>query len=210
MSNLTGTDVNKLTGITNGTQAAGKCVVADSNVNTGVAKVTGLHIGTSGSETEVTATPAEINLLDTAVAGTVVNSKAVIYSAAGQVAATTVASAGNVSGTSITNSGYISTMGGASVYIRKVTLADNASISLSSDALVGFGEVLIGANQEWAQFRFGQSGATALIVNSTNVTTTIGTDGNLNIGANGSDILTIENMLDSELILIVNITYYEL
>jgi len=92
------TDLEKLDGITNGTQAAGKCVVADSNVNTGVAKVTGLHIGTSGSETEVTATPAEINLLDTAVAGTVVNSKAVIYSADGDIAAGSVASDANVTG----------------------------------------------------------------------------------------------------------------
>jgi len=36
----------------------------------------------------VTSTAAELNLLDTAVAGTVVNSKAVIYGAAGQVSAT--------------------------------------------------------------------------------------------------------------------------
>lgn len=57
-------DLAKITGITNGTQAAGKAVVADANVNTGVSKVTALHIGASGSEVQVTATPAELNVAD--------------------------------------------------------------------------------------------------------------------------------------------------
>lgn len=47
----------------------------------------------------VTSTAAELNLLDTAVAGTIVNSKAVIYGAAGQVNATTL----QIAGTSITS-----------------------------------------------------------------------------------------------------------
>ena len=98
MANLTGTDINKLTGITNGTQAAAKCVVADANVNTGVSKVTELHIGSTGSEAQVTSTPAELNLLDTAVAGTVVNSKAVIYGAAGEVNGTSLSATANITG----------------------------------------------------------------------------------------------------------------
>jgi len=40
--------------------------------------------------TDVTATAAEINLLDGSVSNTVVNSKAVVYGSAGQVQATTV------------------------------------------------------------------------------------------------------------------------
>mgnify|MGYP003663725534 FL=1 len=44
--------------------------------------------------TAITSTPAELNLLDTAVAGTIVNSKAVIYSSGGQVNGTTLAIAG--------------------------------------------------------------------------------------------------------------------
>lgn len=56
-----GTELNYLAGITPGTQAASKAVVADSNVNTGVSKVTELHIGSSGSEVQVNATPAEID-----------------------------------------------------------------------------------------------------------------------------------------------------
>lgn len=54
-------------GVTAGTQAAGKAVVANSDVNSGVSKVTELHIGASGSEVQVSATPAELNQLDGAV-----------------------------------------------------------------------------------------------------------------------------------------------
>ena len=44
-----------------GTQEASKAVVADANVNTGISKVTELHIGATGSEVQLDATPAEIN-----------------------------------------------------------------------------------------------------------------------------------------------------
>ncbi len=74
-------DLAKIDGITNGTQAAGKAVVADSNVNTGVSKVTGLYIGTSGSETQVTATATELNYNDITTLGTGAASKAVVLDA---------------------------------------------------------------------------------------------------------------------------------
>ena len=45
-----------------GTQVAEKAVIADSNINTGISKVTELHIGASGSEVQISATPAEIDL----------------------------------------------------------------------------------------------------------------------------------------------------
>ena len=61
-------DLEKLDGITNGTQAASKAVVNDSNVNQGIAKVTELHIGASGTETQVTATGGELNTLAAASA----------------------------------------------------------------------------------------------------------------------------------------------
>lgn len=70
---LAETDTAKIDGITNGTQAANKAVVADANVNTGVAKVTELHIGASGAEVQVTASPAQLNSCDAnvgAAAGT--------------------------------------------------------------------------------------------------------------------------------------------
>ena len=57
--------------------------------------------GTNGLKlggTLVTSTAAELNLLDTAAAGSVVNSKAVIYGSAGQVNATTLSASAGVSG----------------------------------------------------------------------------------------------------------------
>lgn len=61
VSDLTSTEQEYLDGVVAGTQAAGKAVIADSNVNIGATKVTALYIGTSGSETQVLATGAEIN-----------------------------------------------------------------------------------------------------------------------------------------------------
>lgn len=75
---LDATELGFLDGALAGTQVASKCVVADANVNSGVSKVTALHIGVSGSETEVTATGAELNFLDIASLGTGASSKAVV------------------------------------------------------------------------------------------------------------------------------------
>ncbi len=61
LEGLDATELGFLNGATAGTQVASKVVVADANVNTGVSKVTELHIGTSGAETQVLATGAEIN-----------------------------------------------------------------------------------------------------------------------------------------------------
>ena len=44
-----------------GVQEASKAVVADANINTGVSKVTEIHVGVSGSEEKLLATPLEIN-----------------------------------------------------------------------------------------------------------------------------------------------------
>ena len=57
-------EMDVLQGATAGTQVASKAVIADANVNTGVAKITALHIGASGAETQVTADAAELNILD--------------------------------------------------------------------------------------------------------------------------------------------------
>jgi len=58
---LSETDLAKIDAITNGTQAANKAVVTDTNVNSGISKNTQLWIGVSGSEVQLTATPQEIN-----------------------------------------------------------------------------------------------------------------------------------------------------
>lgn len=86
-ADLNETDLEKLDGITNGTQAANKAVVADANVNIGVVKATALHIGASGSETQVTATAAELNYNDIASLGTGAASKAVVLDGSGNYTA---------------------------------------------------------------------------------------------------------------------------
>jgi hypothetical protein len=59
-------EADVLDGATAGTQVAAKAVVANSDVNIGVVKATELHIGATGSEVQVDATPAELNILDDA------------------------------------------------------------------------------------------------------------------------------------------------
>ena len=52
---LSTAELNVLDGAVAGTQVASKAVVADPNINTGVSKVTELHVGASGSEVQMTA-----------------------------------------------------------------------------------------------------------------------------------------------------------
>jgi|VirMetMinimDraft_7_1064189.scaffolds.fasta_scaffold13247_2 hypothetical protein len=73
--------------------AGSGAAVVDANAN-----VPGGNI-TLSQVTDVTSTAAEVNLLDGSVAGTIVNSKGVIYGASGEVNATTL----QISGTAITS-----------------------------------------------------------------------------------------------------------
>lgn len=73
--------------------AGAGAAVVDANAN-----VPGGNI-TLSQVTDVTSTAAEVNLLDGSVAGTIVNSKGVIYGASGEVNATTL----QISGTAITS-----------------------------------------------------------------------------------------------------------
>ena len=86
-----GDSVTKNVGTVTGTVAAG------DHAHAGVYEPAGVVVA---DISDITASAAELNLLDTAVADTIVNSKAVIYSAAGRVNATTLA----IGGTSITSS----------------------------------------------------------------------------------------------------------
>ncbi len=67
--------------ITPGTMKASGAVIADANINIGIVKSTELHIGASGSEVQVTSTPAELNYLDITAIGTQEASKAVVADA---------------------------------------------------------------------------------------------------------------------------------
>ena len=59
------------------------------------------------STTQISSTPEELNLIDGSSAGTIVNSKAVVYSSAGQVNATTLAIAGTALIASATELNYV-------------------------------------------------------------------------------------------------------
>jgi hypothetical protein len=82
-----------------GTTTASSVLIVDANKSTSEIRTSALYLGTSGSDTLVTATAAEINsaldgitstyaelnLLDGSSAGSVVNSKAVIYNSSGKI-----------------------------------------------------------------------------------------------------------------------------
>ena len=87
-------DLSKLNGVTDGTLVANKAIITDNNQHVDKLKTTSLYLGESGTATKVNSSADEINLLNTASAGTVVDGKAVVYSASGQVIATTLKSTG--------------------------------------------------------------------------------------------------------------------
>ena len=92
----------------------------------------------------VTSTGTELNLLDGSVAGTIVNSKAVVYGAAGQVNATTL----QIAGTSITaTAAELNTLDGITATVTELNYTDgvtsaiqtqlDAKAALASPALTG-------------------------------------------------------------------------
>jgi hypothetical protein len=88
---------------TNGAGGAAAVVDITATIDLGSLIIGGTTVTSSAAELNildgVTATTAELNLVDGSSAGTIVNDKAVIYSAAGQVNATSLA----VGGTEITS-----------------------------------------------------------------------------------------------------------
>jgi len=103
--------------------------------------------------TAVTTTAAELNLLDTAVANTVVNSKAVIYGSSGELAGTlSTAAQGNV-----TSLGTLTTLTVDNVIINGTTIGhtdDTDLLTLASGALTVAGTVRMGTSTETANTNF--------------------------------------------------------
>lgn len=83
-----------VTGVTAGTATASKAVILDANKAVDVVRTASLRIGASGSETAVTASGAELNLIDGTVAGTAVASKALALGADKNVDTIAVADGG--------------------------------------------------------------------------------------------------------------------
>lgn len=76
--------------------------------------------------TDLTASASELNLLDGSVANTVVNSKAVIYGSAGEIAASSIATSGNV------------TVGGDLV-VNGTTVTVNSTVTTLDDPILTLG-----------------------------------------------------------------------
>lgn len=85
-------------------------------------------------------------------------------------------------------------------------LADSTGIIKLYEGLSGFGEVIVGDNQEWAHFRFTSAGVVTLITNSTNVSTTVNTIDKVNIYDGGVGVI-IQNNLGASKYVTININY---
>lgn len=91
---------------------------------------------------------------------------------------------------------------------REVSKIDSATIISLATGVAGWGEVMIGDNQEWASFRFTSAGVVTLITNSTNVGTTAFGAAKLNIYDAGTGV-AIQNYLSAtQLKVAVNVYYY--
>jgi hypothetical protein len=83
--------------------------------------------------TTVTSSAAELNLVDGSIANTVVNSKAVIYGSAGQIAATTVTTSGNATvGGNLTVTGNLTVNGTVTTVNSTTVTVDDKNIELGS------------------------------------------------------------------------------
>jgi hypothetical protein len=83
--------------------------------------------------TTVTSSAAELNLVDGSIANTVVNSKAVIYGSAGQIAATTVTTSGNATvGGDLTVTGNLTVNGTVTTVNSTTVTVDDKNIELGS------------------------------------------------------------------------------
>ena len=175
-----------------GTTTASSVLIVDANKSTSELRTGALYLGTSGSDTLVTATAteinsaldgitstaAELNLLDGSVANTVVNSKAVIYGSSGQVAGTlstaaqpNITSLGTLSALTVT--GALTATG--AVDLNTTTLDIDASDDIDIDTTDTTGGIAIGTANSGVPISIGH--ATSETTFGDNVTVT----GNLTV-----------------------------
>jgi hypothetical protein len=125
---LTSADIPSLSGVY--IPMSGSATPTGTYTFSGTVNVTGtLQLGS----TSVTSSAAELNLVDGSVANTVVNSKAVIYGSAGQIAATTIATTGNATvGGNLTVSGNLTVDGTVTTVNSTTITVDDKNIELGS------------------------------------------------------------------------------
>jgi len=122
--------------------AGATAAVVDANTSLAATKVDATTLAIGG--TDVTSTAAELNLVDGSSAGTIVNSKAVIYGASGEVNGTTL----QIAGSSITSTA------------AELNLVDGSS----AGTIVNSKAVVYGAS--------GEVNATTLQIGGTSITST--------------------------------------
>ena len=195
-----------------GTTTASSVLIVDANKSTSEVRTPALYIGTSGSDTlvsstaaelnildGVTSTAAELNLVDGSSAGAVVNSKAVIYSGSGTI----IGALGTAAQPNITSLGTIAglTTSGA-LDINGTTIDIDASDDVTIDTSDTTGGIKIGAGVSGVPVTVGHSTSEVTVGDNLTVTgdlTVSGTTTTVNsttvsiadpifeIGASGSD-----------------------
>jgi hypothetical protein len=175
---------------TNGAGGAAAVVDITAAVDLGSLIIGGTTVTSSAAELNildgVTATAAELNLVDGSSAGTIVNDKAVIYSAAGQVNATTLALAGTPLTPSAAELNYVTGVTSA-IQTQIDTKAPSASPTLTSPTLASVITVT-GGTQSWTVTAAGTN--LTFAYNSVNVMR-IDSSGNFTVIGNVNTVGTI-------------------
>lgn len=125
---LTADDIPSLSGVY--IPMSGSATPTGTYTFSGTVNVTGtFQLGS----TTVTASAAELNLVDGSIANTVVNSKAVIYGSSGQIAATTIATSGNATvGGDLTVTGNLTVNGTVTTVNSTTVTVDDKNLELGS------------------------------------------------------------------------------
>ena len=125
---LTADDIPSLSGVY--IPMSGTATPTGTYTFSGTVNVTGtFQLGS----TTVTASAAELNLIDGSIANTVVNSKAVIYGSSGQIAATTIATSGNATvGGDLTVTGNLTVNGTVTTVNSTTVTVDDKNLELGS------------------------------------------------------------------------------
>ena len=125
---LTANDIPSLSGVY--IPMSGSATPTGTYTFSGTVNVTGtFQLGS----TTVTASAAELNLIDGSIANTVVNSKAVIYGSSGQIAATTIATSGNATvGGDLTVTGNLTVNGTVTTVNSTTVTVDDKNLELGS------------------------------------------------------------------------------
>jgi len=125
---LTANDIPSLSGVY--IPMSGTATPTGTYTFSGTVNVTGtFQLGS----TTVTASAAELNLIDGSIANTVVNSKAVIYGSSGQIAATTITTSGNATvGGDLTVTGNLTVNGTVTTVNSTTVTVDDKNLELGS------------------------------------------------------------------------------